>query len=282
LPTSVLALLLAALTLSWLGDVLLEFFLVGLSFFLVAHLAYIVLFHLAFRRRASWWALGLIPWFGGLLLALAPYLDETWPAVAAYGAVLAYMAAAASRGNALTMIGGALFVASDSFLAFRMFTPLFPTPSEDAFIMALYLAAQLVLALGVLRTAIPRPAVRTSVPSRPTAAASTGAMTDVVVKKVRTRHFQNAKANGIKITGLTSYDQLTAAIFDRAGIDCLLVGDSAGNNVFGYDTTLPVTVDELIPLTRAVAGAVKRAFVVGDLPFGSYETSPDEALHTAF
>jgi len=171
LPTSVLALLLAALTLSWLGDVLLEFFLVGLSFFLVAHLAYIVLFHLAFRRRASWWALGLIPWFGGLLLALAPYLDETWPAVAAYGAVLAYMAAAASRGNALTMIGGALFVASDSFLAFRMFTPLFPTPAEDAFIMALYLAAQLVLVLGVLRTAIPRPAVRTSVPSRPTAAA---------------------------------------------------------------------------------------------------------------
>ena len=107
-------------------------------------------------------------------------------------------------------------------------------------------------------------------------------MADEVVKKVRTRHFQNAKANGIKITGLTSYDQLTAAIFDRAGIDFLLVGDSAGNNVFGYDTTLPVTLDELIPLTRAVANAVKRAFVVADMPFGSYETSTDEALHTAF
>jgi 3-methyl-2-oxobutanoate hydroxymethyltransferase len=101
-------------------------------------------------------------------------------------------------------------------------------------------------------------------------------------KKVRTRHFQNAKENGIKITGLTSYDMLTASIFDEAGIDFLLVGDSAANNVLGYDTTLPVTIDELIPLTRAVAGAVKRAFVVADMPFGSYETGPDEALHTAF
>jgi 3-methyl-2-oxobutanoate hydroxymethyltransferase len=102
------------------------------------------------------------------------------------------------------------------------------------------------------------------------------------VKRVRTRHFLNAKANGIKITGLTSYDQLTASIFDAAGIDFLLVGDSAGNNVFGYDTTLPVTIDDLIPLTRAVAGAVKRALIVADMPFGSYETGPDEALHTAF
>jgi 3-methyl-2-oxobutanoate hydroxymethyltransferase len=102
------------------------------------------------------------------------------------------------------------------------------------------------------------------------------------LKRVRTRHFQIAKETGVKITGLTSYDQLTAAIFDAAGIDFLLVGDSAGNNVFGHDTTLPVTVDELIPLARAVAGAVSRAFVVADMPFGSYETSPDEALHTAF
>ena len=100
-------------------------------------------------------------------------------------------------------------------------------------------------------------------------------------KRVRTRHFQNAKREGIKITGLTSYDMLTARIFDEAGIDFLLVGDSAGNNVLGYDTTLPVTVDELIPLTRAVAGAVKRAFVVADMPFGSYENGPEDALHTA-
>lgn len=102
------------------------------------------------------------------------------------------------------------------------------------------------------------------------------------LKKVRTRHFQSAKENGIKIVGLTSYDQLSAGIFDKAGIDFLLVGDSAGNNVLGFDTTLPVTVDELIPLTRAVAGAVSRAFVVADMPFGSYESSPEDALHTAF
>jgi 3-methyl-2-oxobutanoate hydroxymethyltransferase len=103
-----------------------------------------------------------------------------------------------------------------------------------------------------------------------------------VLKKVRTRHFQNAKNQGIKITGLTSYDQLTATIFDAAGIDFLLVGDSAGNNVLGYPSTLPVTVDELIPLTRAVAGAAKRALVIADMPFGSYESTADQALHTAF
>ena len=100
-------------------------------------------------------------------------------------------------------------------------------------------------------------------------------------RRVRTRHFQNAKSQGIPITGLTSYDMLTAEIFDEAGIDFLLVGDSAGNNVFGYETTLPVTVDELIPLTRAVARAVTRALVVADMPFGSYESGPDQALATA-
>lgn len=101
------------------------------------------------------------------------------------------------------------------------------------------------------------------------------------LRRVRTRHFQNAKNNGVKITGLTSYDMLSAQIFDSAGIDFLLVGDSAGNNVFGYDTTLPVSVDDLIPLTRAVAHAVKRAFVIADMPFGSYETDVQDALHTA-
>lgn len=100
-------------------------------------------------------------------------------------------------------------------------------------------------------------------------------------KRVRTRHFATAKRDGVKITGLTSYDQLTARIFDEAGIDFLLVGDSAGNNVFGYETTLAVTVDDLIPLTRAVASAVRRALVVADMPFGSYENGPEEALHTA-
>lgn len=104
---------------------------------------------------------------------------------------------------------------------------------------------------------------------------------EAVLKRVRTRHFAQAKANGIKITGLTSYDTLTAQIFDEAGIDFLLVGDSAGNTVLGYDSTLPVTVDELIPLTRAVALSSKRAFVIADMPFGSYEESPEHALRTA-
>jgi len=101
------------------------------------------------------------------------------------------------------------------------------------------------------------------------------------LKRVRTRHFQAAKEQGIRITGLTSYDCLSASIFDDAGIDFLLVGDSAGNTVFGYDTTIPVTVDELIPLTRAVVHAVSRALVIADMPFGSYENGPDEALRTA-
>lgn len=104
---------------------------------------------------------------------------------------------------------------------------------------------------------------------------------DPALKRVRTRHFQRAKEQGIKITGLTSYDFLSASIFDEAGIDFLLVGDSAGNTVFGYDTTIPVTLDELIPLTRAVVRAASRALVVADLPFGSYENGPDEALASA-
>lgn len=107
------------------------------------------------------------------------------------------------------------------------------------------------------------------------------ASSDPALKRVRTRHFQRAKENGIKITGLTSYECLSASIFDRAGIDFLLVGDSAGNTVFGYDTTIPVTVDELIPLTAAVVRAVNRALVIADMPFGSYENGPDQALTTA-
>src|SRR4051794_28258315 len=102
------------------------------------------------------------------------------------------------------------------------------------------------------------------------------------VKRVRKRHFQQARDNGTPIVGLTSYDALSAAIFDAAGIDFLLVGDSAGQVVLGYDSTVPVTVEELIPLTRAVAGAAQRAFVIADMPFGSYELGPDQALSTAF
>jgi 3-methyl-2-oxobutanoate hydroxymethyltransferase len=100
-------------------------------------------------------------------------------------------------------------------------------------------------------------------------------------KRVRTHHLREMKQRGEKITMLTAYDMFTAATFDEAGIDLLLVGDSASNNVLGNETSLPITVDELLPLTRAVARASKRAMVVGDLPFGSYQASPEQAYLTA-
>ncbi|MEV5821011.1 3-methyl-2-oxobutanoate hydroxymethyltransferase [Micromonospora harpali] len=100
-------------------------------------------------------------------------------------------------------------------------------------------------------------------------------------RRVRTRDLLAAKERGEKWSMLTSYDQYTASIFDAAGIPALLVGDSAANNVFGYETTLPVTTDELLPLVRAVVRATKQALVVGDLPFGSYEEGPTQALRTA-
>jgi 3-methyl-2-oxobutanoate hydroxymethyltransferase len=100
-------------------------------------------------------------------------------------------------------------------------------------------------------------------------------------RRVRTRDLQAAKDRGDRWPMLTSYDQYTAAIFDQAGVPVLLVGDSAANNVFGYETTLPVTVDELLPLVRAVVRATKTPLVVADLPFGSYEEGPAQALRTA-
>ncbi len=100
-------------------------------------------------------------------------------------------------------------------------------------------------------------------------------------RRVRTRDLHLAKERGEKWAMLTSYDQYTAGIFDDAGIPVLLVGDSAANNVFGYETTVPVTADELLPLVRAVVRATKRTLVVGDLPFGSYEEGPTQALRTA-
>ncbi len=102
-----------------------------------------------------------------------------------------------------------------------------------------------------------------------------------VNRRVRTRDLIAAKERGERWPMLTSYDQYTAGIFDEAGIPVLLVGDSAANNVFGYETTVPVTVDELLPLVRAVVRATKRTLVVGDLPFGSYEEGPTQALRTA-
>lgn len=100
-------------------------------------------------------------------------------------------------------------------------------------------------------------------------------------KRVRIHHLQEMKERGQKWSMLTAYDMYTAATFDEAGIPVLLVGDSASNNVFGNQTSLPVTVDELIPLARAVTRSAEHALVIADLPFGSYQASAEQAFHTA-
>ena len=105
--------------------------------------------------------------------------------------------------------------------------------------------------------------------------------TGAAVKRVRTHHLREMKERGEKITMLTTYDMYTAQIFDDAGIDILFIGDSASNNVYGNATTIPVTVDELLPLVRAVSRVAKRGLVLADLPFGSYQRSPEQAFDTA-
>ena len=97
-------------------------------------------------------------------------------------------------------------------------------------------------------------------------------------RRVTVSDLAKAKARGEKWPMLTAYDALTAHVFDEAGIPVLLVGDSAGMVVFGHDTTIPVTLDELIPLTAAVVRGTSRALIVADLPFGSYQSSPEAAL----
>jgi 3-methyl-2-oxobutanoate hydroxymethyltransferase len=100
-------------------------------------------------------------------------------------------------------------------------------------------------------------------------------------RKVRIPHLHAMKTEGRKWAMLTAYDMYAAQIFDEAGIPVLLVGDSAGNNVFGYETTVPVTLDEMIPLVRAVSSAARRALVVADMPFGSYGASVEQGFASA-
>jgi 3-methyl-2-oxobutanoate hydroxymethyltransferase len=100
-------------------------------------------------------------------------------------------------------------------------------------------------------------------------------------RRITVRDIAAAKARGEKWPMLTAYDALTARVFDEAGIPVLLVGDSAGMVVYGHDTTIPVTVDDLIPLTAAVVRGTSRAMVIADLPFGSYQGSPGAALAAA-
>src|SRR6478609_5364431 len=99
--------------------------------------------------------------------------------------------------------------------------------------------------------------------------------------KVRIHHFREMKQRREKITMLTAYDYPTAKAFDAAGVDVLLIGDSVADNILGYDSTQPLTLDEIVPFARAVARGAERAFVVADLPFGTYEASPEQAVQSA-
>jgi 3-methyl-2-oxobutanoate hydroxymethyltransferase len=100
-------------------------------------------------------------------------------------------------------------------------------------------------------------------------------------RKVTTKRFLEMKQKGEKISMLTSYDYTTASIVDAAGIDSILVGDSAANVMAGYSTTLPMTLDQMIYHASSVVRAVKRALVVVDMPFGTYQGNADLALESA-
>jgi 3-methyl-2-oxobutanoate hydroxymethyltransferase len=100
-------------------------------------------------------------------------------------------------------------------------------------------------------------------------------------KKVTTHTLQEMKREGVKISMLTAYDYSMAKIIDDAGIDVILVGDSASNVMAGHETTLPITLDQMIYHASSVVRAVKRALVVVDLPFGSYQGNSKEALNSA-
>lgn len=131
-----------------------------------------------------------------------------------------------------------------------------------------------------------------SEPSEPSASSTRGQQSEtadelpalyggITGRRVRPADIQRAKDRRQPWAMLTSYDMLSAQIFETAGIPVLLVGDSAGNNVLGYSTTVPVTVDELLPMVRAVVRSTSRPLVVADLPFGSYQAGPEQALATA-
>jgi 3-methyl-2-oxobutanoate hydroxymethyltransferase len=99
--------------------------------------------------------------------------------------------------------------------------------------------------------------------------------------RVRIHHLRQAKERGEKWSMLTAYDTYSAAIFEEAGIPVMLVGDSAGNVVMGLTSTVPVTVEDILFMTRAVTRSTKRALIVADMPFGSYESGPQQAFETA-
>jgi 3-methyl-2-oxobutanoate hydroxymethyltransferase len=100
-------------------------------------------------------------------------------------------------------------------------------------------------------------------------------------QRVTVDDIQQAKQQGERFVMLTAYDALVAGVFDRVGVPLLLVGDTSGQVVFGYRNTVPVTMDHLVPLVQAVVRGTSHALVVGDLPFGAYQASPEAALAAA-
>ena len=101
------------------------------------------------------------------------------------------------------------------------------------------------------------------------------------MSRISVNDLSSLKQSKKRFTVLTSYDSLTSSLFDDSGIPVLLVGDSAANLVFGYDSTVPITVEEMLPIVKAVARSTKNAMVVADMPFGSYQTSTSLALESA-
>jgi len=104
---------------------------------------------------------------------------------------------------------------------------------------------------------------------------------ELVARKVTLSSLQTLKVQGTRIVMVTAYDYPTARLADEAGVDLILVGDSLANTALGYDNTLPVTLDEMLVATRAVRRAVKRAMIVADLPFGTFQAGTDEAMRAA-
>jgi uncharacterized membrane protein YhhN len=149
-PAIVLGLI--ALTFSWLGDITLRWFVIGLICFLFAHIVYLVLFATRLAgRRVPWWALAYAAWLVVLLAILIPHTGPLLIPVIAYGIVLTAMAAVASRCNRWVSAGGALFVVSDSILAINTFLPDAGIPLVDFLIMVTYIAAQTLIGWGLLR-----------------------------------------------------------------------------------------------------------------------------------
>lgn len=118
----------------------------------------------------------------------------------------------------------------------------------------------------------------TAAPYASPAAPAGPATTPAAPARVRTVHLRRAKDEGRRFAMLTTYDAMTAALFDEAGVEVLLVGDSVGNTVLGHSSTLPVTLDQMVLFSAAVVRGASRALVVADLPFGSYEASPEQAV----